>query len=188
MSGVLSTLRIGAIAIVLALLGSLIVAPVNAQDRVAAPAYKLGSGDQLRVTVFGHKDLSGEFQIDGQGNISLPLVGKIRAGNMTTRQLETSIARRLRPDYLKNPRVSVDVLNYRPFYIVGEVKKPGSYAYVAGMKIINAVALAGGFTYRARTEDLLIKRAKDPKATWQKASPETVVLPGDVVKVKERWF
>ena len=107
---------------------------------------------------------------------------------MTTRQLEASIERRLRPDYLKNPRVSVDVLNYRPFYIVGEVKKPGSYAYVDGMKIINAVALAGGFTYRARTEDLLIKRAKDPKGKWRKASPETVVLPGDVVKVKERWF
>jgi protein involved in polysaccharide export with SLBB domain len=94
----------------------------------------------------------------------------------------------LKPDYLKDPRVSVEVLNYRPFYIIGEVKKPGSYAYVSGMTVVNAIALAGGYTYRARENKFLVTRATDPKNIKHPADHDTQVLPGDVIEVPERFF
>lgn len=152
------------------------------------PQYHLGPGDKLQVTVFGQQDLSGEFDVDGSGSISLPLIGEVEAGGLTVRQLSAEIVSKLKPNYLVNPRVSVQVLNYRPFYILGEVKNPGSYPYVNGMKVINAVALAGGFTYRAREDQIYITRANDPKRTRQIATQQTVVLPGDVIKVPERFF
>lgn len=150
--------------------------------------YTLGSGDEVRITVFGHKDLSGEFLVDGGGAVALPLIGNLRAGGRTVRQLEAAIVDMLKPDYLRNPRVSVEVLNYRPFYIVGEVKKPGSYPYVSGMKVINAIALAGGYTYRARENRLYVTRAMGPERVKKSANHETVVLPGDVIEVPERYF
>lgn len=94
----------------------------------------------------------------------------------------------MKPDYLKDPRVSVEVLNYRPFYIIGEVKKPGSYAYVSGMTVVNAIALAGGYTYRARENNILVTRATDPKNIKHPADHDTQVLPGDVIEVPERFF
>lgn len=151
-------------------------------------AYRLGSGDRIKVTVYGHEDLSGEFEIDSQGIISLPLIQNVRGSGLTVEELERAIAEKLQPDYLKHPRVNVDVLTYRPFYIMGEVKAPGSYPYVSGMTVLNAVALAGGYTYRARTKAVLITR---PESTGQKlveAKPDTAVLPGDVIEVQERFF
>ena len=150
--------------------------------------YKLGSGDKVRVTVFGHEDLSGEFEVDGSGNVSLPLIRNVKAEGMTVGQLAQEIAERLSPDFLVNPRVSVEVLTYRPFYIYGEVTKPGSYPYVNGMKVVNAVAMAGGFTYRARTSKVRILRADDPSRTPKDADKDTAVLPGDVIEVPERYF
>lgn len=163
------------------------VSAASAQSR-AASEYRLGSGDEVRVTVFGQEDLSGEFTVDGTGNVALPLVGNVLAGGKTLREFERNIIGALKPDYLKNPRVSVDVLNYRPFYIIGEVKKPGSYPYVSGMSVVNAVALAGGYTYRARENRLLIIRATDQDRTKQPANHDTAVLPGDVIEVPERFF
>lgn len=154
----------------------------------AQAAYRLGSGDEIRVTVFGHKDLSGDFAVDGSGYVALPLVGNVRAGGLALRDFERNIIRALKPDYLKNPRVSAEVLNYRPFYIIGEVKKPGSYPFVNGMSVVNAVALAGGYTYRARENRLLIIRADDTSRTKQPANHDTAVLPGDVIEVPERFF
>ena len=174
----------GLIAILICVAGS---ADSFAQNRANAE-YRLGSGDEVRVTVFGQADLSGEFAVDGTGNVSLPLVGNVAAGGKTLREFEQNIIRALKPDYLKNPRVSVDVLNYRPFYIIGEVKKPGSYPYVSGMSVVNAVALAGGYTYRARENRLLIIRATDRDRTKQPANHDTAVLPGDVIEVPERFF
>ena len=161
-------------------------------DAYAASAsdsqYRLGSGDKVQVIVFGHKDLSGEFEVDGGGVIRLPLIGEVRVGRKTIRELERAIIGKLKPDYLKNPRVSVQVLNYRPFYIIGEVKKPGSYPYVSGMQVINAIALAGGFTYRARENQLLVMRANDPSRKKIVASQNTTILPGDIIEVPERFF
>lgn len=163
------------------------VAPAaQAPDDIAA--YTLGSGDKIRVTVFGHEDLSGEFEVDGSGNVSLPLIRNVKAEGLTVRQLEQTIAERLSPDYLLNPSVSVEVLNYRPFYIYGEVTKPGSYPFVNGMTVVNAVAMAGGFTYRARTGSVRITRGNEPNRKQLTADKDTPVLPGDVIEVPERYF
>ncbi len=155
---------------------------------ISDPNYQLGPGDNLRVLVFGQPDLSGEFHVDGAGNVALPLIGNIAAGGISAGQLEKRISAALSPDYLRDPRVSVEVLTYRPFYIVGEVKNPGNYPYTNGMTVINAVAMAGGFTYRARDDDFTITRANDPTKSQQDADQNTKVNPGDVITVPERWF
>ncbi|MDG4720109.1 MULTISPECIES: polysaccharide biosynthesis/export family protein [Thalassospira] len=158
--------------------------PATAQQ----PTYTLGSGDKVRVTVFGEQDLSGEFEISGDGQISLPLIGNLDAGGKSLRQLKETMESALREGYLKDPKVAIEVMNYRPFYILGEVNEPGSYPYVSGMSVLNAVALGGGFTYRADKEDILIIRGGDESRKPEKATPETVVLPGDIVRVEERFF
>jgi polysaccharide export outer membrane protein len=150
--------------------------------------YKLGPGDQMRVTVFRHEDLSGEFAVDGEGFFALPLVGEIMAAGLTARQLENEIEIRLKSGgYLVDPQVSLEVLNYRPFYIIGEVNNPGSYQYVNGMNVINAVALAGGFSYRADQDDITISRGGSAGPRIE-ALPDTAVLPGDIIEVPERFF
>jgi polysaccharide export outer membrane protein len=146
----------------------------------------MGSGDKIKVSVFGQPNMSGEFAVAGDGTVSLPFIGSIRAGGLTVRELEQKIVNRLRPDYLKNPRVSVEVLNFRPFDIIGEVQKPGSYPYRDGMTVINAIAMAGGFTYRAKENQFKIKRAANGHV--EKAARDTVVKPGDVIEVLERFF
>lgn len=150
--------------------------------------YRLGPGDLLRIVVFGHEDLSGEFEVKGSGHVSLPLIREVKAQGLTLRQFEQAVTDALKPDFLINPRVSVDVLNYRPFYIIGEVKRPGSYPYVNGMTIVNAIALAGGYTYRAKENEVLITRARDAKRKQDPADHQTVVLPGDVIEVPERFW
>ena len=150
--------------------------------------YRLGPGDLLRVVVFGHEDLSGEFEVKGSGHVSLPLIREVKAQGLTLRQFEQAVTDVLKPDFLINPRVSVDVLNYRPFYIIGEVKRPGSYPYVNGMTVVNAIALAGGYTYRAKEKEVLITRARDAGRKQEPADHETRVLPGDVIEVPERFW
>ena len=162
---------------------------VLAEEAAAVPDdYRLAAGDQLRVSVYGHDDLSGEFVVDGKGQLSLPLIQDIDAANKTLNELEADITDKLQPDYLKNPRVSVEVLSYRPFYIVGEVNDPGSYPYVSGMTVINGVALAGGFTYRAQKTRIKIIRDRSVSKEEIEASANTVVLPGDVIEIGERFF
>lgn len=150
--------------------------------------YRLGTGDKLRVTVFDEEDLSGEFEVGATGVISLPLIGAVRAQGRTLAELQDAVETMLMDGYLRNPRVSIDVLNYRPFYILGEVKQPGSYPYVAGMTVLNAVALAGGYTYRARKERILIERGGADDVEAIEVGERAVVLPGDVITVDERFF
>jgi len=154
----------------------------------ASDQYKLGPGDKVRVTVFGDDQLSGEFQLDANGVVALPLIGEVDAHGRTTSELAAAVADKLSKDYLKNPQVSVEVIDYRPFYILGEVKNPGSYPFVNGMRVMNAVALAGGFTYRAREGRMKISRDVDGQMQELDADQTTVVLPGDVIEVPERFF
>lgn len=149
--------------------------------------YTLDTGDQLRITVFGHEDLSGEFKVGSTGSVTMPLIGEISAKGLTLQQLEVAIIDELKPGYLKNPQVSAEVIGYRPFYIIGEVRNPGTYPYVGSMRIVNAIAIAGGFTYRARESDMRIIRAKGD-GTPKNVGPDTFVLPGDVIEVLERFF
>lgn len=150
--------------------------------------YQLGSGDQIRVTVYGEEDLSGEFELDGTGIISMPLIGAVRIGNRDIDGAEALIAEKLADGYLINPRVSIEVMNYRPFYILGEVKKPGSYPFVNGMTTLNAIALASGFTYRAAKKKITITRKVNGVETDVEATDTTLILPGDIITVPERFF
>ena len=169
-----------------------LVSPLSAQEaKDSDPTrYLLGSGDKLRISFFGkhYSDLSGDYEIDGAGIIPLPLVENIRLGGKTLSEAENAIKAAYKPDYVKDPRVSVQVLNYRPFYIWGQVKAPGSYPYVNGITVLEAVVIAGGFTKRARQGKMKIIRGNDPSRTEHDATPETVILPGDVIEVPQRYF
>lgn len=161
------------------------------QDMVinqAIAAYRLGSGDQVRVIVFGEEDLSGEFVVDGAGMVSLPLVGEVPAGGKTLQEFRTEIETLLSDGYLTDPRVSAEVLNYRPFYILGEVEESGEYPYTDGLTVMNAVARAGGFTYRANTRVVFIKRADTNQEVELPLTATVRVMPGDTIRIAERFF
>ncbi|MBT40182.1 MAG: polysaccharide export protein [bacterium] len=158
----------------------------GAKAAAATAAYCLGAGDQLRVIVFGEEDLSGEFEVDDTGAVSLPLIGQVVAKDLTLRSFEAAVQERLQEGYLKDPRVSVQVLSYRPFYIIGEVDEPGEYPFVSGMNVLNAVALSGGFTPRANTSKVLITRGGHESA--YPVTHQTHLEPGDMIRIPERFF
>lgn len=152
------------------------------------PEYRLGSGDRVRVTVFGEEALSGTFVVDGAGAASLPLIGEVRAGGLTVAEFRDAVTAALRDGYLHEPRVSAEVVNHRPFYILGEVNRPGEYPYAAGLTVMNAAATAGGFTYRANTRRVFIKRADDTAEQAHPLTGSTPVAPGDTLRIGERYF
>jgi polysaccharide export outer membrane protein len=153
------------------------------------PDYKLGPNDRVRIIVFGQPTLTGEYSLDGNGVLAFPLIGNIPAQGVTTSQLQKTIATKLSPDYLVNPSVSAEVVTRRPFYVIGEVHKPGNYPYVTDMTAVNAVAMAGGFTNRARKNDFYIKRLdQSGKLVRIQATGGTVLQPGDTLEVRERMF
>jgi len=159
------------------------------RDPASVSDYRLGANDRLRITVFGQPTLTGEYQLDGNGVLSFPLIGNIPANGVTVSQLQQAIAAKLEPDYLVNPNVSAEVVNRRPFYVIGEVQKPGNYSYVTNMTALNAVAMAGGFTRRAKKNDFYIKRLT-PEGTMVRieAQAGTTLQPGDTLEVRERLF
>ena len=150
--------------------------------------YRLGSGDKLKVTVYGEDDLSGEFFVDGSGQVQMPLLGQIRAAGLTVHEFVMEVQTQLGAKYLRDPKVSVEIENYRPFYIIGEVNKPGEYPFENGLNILGAIALAGGYTFRADDSDVYIRRNGDPKELTYPANALTRVYPGDIVRVAERIF
>ena len=162
-------------------------AGVTTQSQIAT-AYTLGSSDRLRVTVFGHPTLSGEFEVDGTGAISMPLIGQVAAVGLSTVNLENAIATKLSDGYVLDPRVSVEVINYRPYYILGEVGRPGEYPYTSGLTVQNAVAAAGGFSYRANKRVVYIKSMDSSQEVAYDLTPATVVKPGDTIRIGERIF
>lgn len=174
--------------IVASLLGLATSAVAQDSVRLDALRYELGSGDEIRVIVYGEEDLSGEFELDGSGVVGMPLIGPVAIGGRDVAEAERLIAEKLADGYLVNPRVSIEVLNYRPFYILGEVKKPGSYPYVNGMTVLNAIALASGFTYRAAEKKIVITRKVDGVEKKIDVSDTTLVMPGDIIRVPERFF
>jgi polysaccharide export outer membrane protein len=150
---------------------------------------KLGPNDRLRITVFGQPTLTGEYTLDGNGVLAFPLIGNVPANGSTTTELQQKIAAKLQPEYLVNPNVSAEVVNRRPFYVVGEVQKPGNYPYVSDITAMNAIAMAGGFTRRARKNDFYIRRLdKDGKMVRIEANSGTVLQAGDTLEVRERMF
>ena len=152
-------------------------------------SYSLGPGDQVRIITFGEENLTGEFRVNDSGNIALPLVGAVHAAGLTSGELETAVAEALRRGNLVHqPSVAVEVIAYRPIYVLGEVNKPGQFAYQPGMTVVTAVAVAGGFTYRAIEGYAAIVRTVEGKAVEGRASRQAFVQPGDVITVFERRF
>jgi protein involved in polysaccharide export with SLBB domain len=171
----------------------------NAQAPVPAPSavsgsqafgdtYKLDTGDKLRVIVFGEPDLGGEYEVDGSGFVRLPLIGQIPAAGIGLHDFETRVKAALEEGYLKNAKVSIEVINYRPFYILGQVNKPGEYPFVNGMSVLNAVALAGGYTYRANEANVYIRRKGAGEEQRVPADQTTKIYPGDILRIPERFF
>lgn len=177
---------LGALWLLAALLIAVFAAPaVSAQ---ALDAYLLGPGDRLKVTVFGHPQESGEFEVDSLGNVSYPLLGRVEARGRTVAELQAHISEALNKSYIVDPRVTVEILNYRPFYIYGEVNRAGSYPYVAGLTVRRAVAIAGGFTRRARQAPVLLVRETAEGIAKSEVGIDVPVLPGDIIEVDRRLF
>ncbi len=150
--------------------------------------YQLASGDRLRVIVFGQESLSNSFSVDSVGNISMPLIGSVRAQGSTTQQLSTSIEARLRDGYLRDPRVSIEVEAYRPFFALGEVAAAGQYPFISGMTVEKAIAVAGGFTPRAAQSSVDLTRSVNGRSLTASVPLSFAVRPGDTLRVRERFF
>lgn len=154
-----------------------------------AESYRLGGGDRIRIITFGEEQLTGEFGVDDQGRIALPLLGSVKAAGLTPAELDARIAEGLRQKkLLRDPSVAVEVLAYRPIFVLGEVAKPGQYPYQPGMTTLTAVAVAGGFTYRGVQDYASVVRTTGGAATEGKVVPRSLIAPGDVVNVFERRF
>lgn len=158
--------------------------PLDGQD---AP-YLLDSGDQLRIIVFGQEDLSGQYAVDGAGHISMPLLPPIIARGATTDQLESALVSALSQSLLRNPNVSVEVVTFRPFFILGEVVRSGQYPFVAGMTVQTAVAIAGGYTHRADEDVVRITRNMGDRIVELGVPTTSAIRPGDTILVGERYF
>ncbi len=154
----------------------------------ATAAPRLQAGEKIRVTVFGEDKLSGEYDIDPSGLVSLPLAGTVKAAGLTQAELEAQLATKFRSEYLKNPKVTVAIAAYRPFYIMGEVERPGEYAYKSGLNVLSAAAMAGGTTYRASRTSVLIQRAGETTMREYPLATTVPILPGDLIRIPERYF
>ena len=150
--------------------------------------YRLGAEDRIMITVFGEQDLSGEFKIASDGTISMPLIGRVFLQDLTLHEATDLIENELRQGYLKKPDVSIESLETRPFYIMGEIGRPGSYNYIGGMSVIQAVALSGGYTYRANKKYVEVLRGNPIPNKPIKIDPSATVQAGDIIFVRERFF
>jgi len=189
MHRLVATLLVAALALSAAGCVRTVRAPQATQvfDAVDQP-YTLDTGDRLRVIVFGQADLSNIYAVDGAGRLSMPLIGQVEARGVTTRELETRIAQRLRGGFLRDPQVTIEVDTFRPFFILGEVTQSGQFAYVQGMTVQTAVAIAGGFTPRARQTTVEITRVVNGEQVRAEVPLHHPIRPGDTIRVFERWF
>ena len=154
---------------------------------VTGSAYRLGTGDKLKITVFGEEDASGEYEIDATGSISARLLGRMEIKGMTVSQVEQALVEQYSSrGFFRNPRISIELINLRPFFILGEVEKRGSYPYINGLTVAQAAAVAGGYTRRASVSRITIQRQGSGKE--EPANEDTPVYPGDIVRVPERSF
>jgi protein involved in polysaccharide export with SLBB domain len=166
--------------------------PASAPTAKSAPTpgvqLRLSAGDKIKVVVFGEDKLSGEYQLDTDGAVSLPLAGTVEAAGLTKPELERALTAKLKSEYLRNPKVTVDVISFRPFYVLGEVSRPGEYPYRSGLNVLSAIAIAGGATYRANNSVVWIQRAGTNEFAEYPQSPNISVMPGDVLRLRERYF
>lgn len=151
-------------------------------------SYRLGIGDKVRLNVFGEAELSGTFEVSATGQISLPLVGDIPAAGLDVNALRDAAAQRLSKGYLKQPKITVEVVGYRPIYVHGEVKNSGEFPFKNGLRLRDAIALAGGYTYRANQGFVVLARDGTKKDAQVRLPTDMLVMPGDNIRVPERYF
>jgi protein involved in polysaccharide export with SLBB domain len=151
-------------------------------------ASRIQTGDRIKVTVYGEDSLNGVYDVDPSGSVTVPLAGSVRAAGRTKGELQRAIAAKYKSDYLQDPKVTVDIVTFRPFYLMGEVEHPGEFAYRGDLNVLSAVTMAGGLTYRASRSTVLIKHPGDPMWKEYALLPSVMVGPGDLIRVPERYF
>jgi len=150
--------------------------------------YRLGIGDKVKVTIFGEAELSGQYEVDPSGNLAMPLVGDIPAKGRSPVDLRQALVERYSGGFLKSPKISVEVASYRPFYVHGEVRNGGEFGFKPGLTFRDAIALAGGYTYRAQEDHVLLIRDGETAPMKIGMSSRSLVMPGDNIRVPERFF
>jgi polysaccharide export outer membrane protein len=161
---------------------------VEADPASSTSDYRLDVGDKVRVTVFNEPTLSGEFAVNPNGSVSLPLIGEVTARGKTSGEIATQAATIFGNGYLRDPKINVEVTTFRPFFILGEVKAPGQYPFTTGLNVLNAIATAQGYTPRARKSVVYIRRVGEVAEQPYEVTPSLRVYPGDTIRVGERYF
>jgi protein involved in polysaccharide export with SLBB domain len=167
--------------------------PVSAEElqsmtAASAATPPLQRGDKIRVTVYGEDKIGGDYEIDPGGFVTLPLTGPLQAAGLTRVAFQRVLAQKLRSEYLKNPQVSIDVVAFRPIYVMGEVERPGEYPFKGGLNIVSATALAGGVTYRGNRSTVLIQHSDETAPKEYPLLSTVPIFPGDIIQVPERFF
>lgn len=158
------------------------------QSSAAAQSYRLAPGDKVHIAVFNESNLSGDYVVGPDGRLTLPLAGGLQAAGLTLPQFQTSVTQLLKNGFVQDPNVTITASDLRPYYILGEVKKPGRYSYTPDLTVLNAVATAEGFTYRANTGAIYIRRASEPSEKEIALTATTAVMPGDTIRISQRYF
>ena len=165
------------------------VADLPPLESAGVAEIRLAPGDKIAIAVQELEAMSGEYIVDETGRVSLPLINQLQASGLTYVEMQNAIASRLvAGDIVKAPNVTVQPLDLRPVYILGEVRNPGEYAFRQGMTVFSAVAMAGGYTYRAKTGEVAVTRIVGDRTTTGVATEDTVIMPGDRIRIYERWF
>lgn len=167
--------------------------PISSGERYvaaadSAEAYQLGAGDKVRIAIYNEPQLGGEYLVSSDGVISMPLIGDVQVMSKTVKDAALAIQGQLANGYLRNPQVSMQVIAYRPFFILGEVRSPGQYPYSTGLTVYNAIATAEGYTPRAAKKVVFIRRFGDQYEQEYKLTPDLRVFPGDTLRIAERFF
>jgi protein involved in polysaccharide export with SLBB domain len=177
------------ITLILSLCACLVSIPAQAQDLAQDDGYTLNAGDSIRIHVYGEEDLTFQQLLIGHnGRISYPFLGELKVSGKTAAQLQQMLIDGLKPDYLVDPRISVSIVKYRPFFVNGEVKRPGGVAFQPGLTLRKAISLAGGFTERANKKEVRVITDTNPDLGEQKVGLDYRVQPGDIFTVRDTFF
>jgi len=169
-------------------MGAATEADMQATAVAATAVPHFQGGEKIRITVYNEPSLTGDYDIDSNGMVTLPLAGTVRAQGLTQPEFEQELAKKFKSEYLRNPKVTVTILQYRPIYMVGEVEKQGEYPYKPGLNALTAMAMAGGGTYRANRNYLLIQHVGEKGMKEYPQAASTLILPGDLIRIPERYF
>ncbi len=167
--------------------GPVVVAPVPAGPATTVSTL-IQPGDRINMIVYGEANLTGLYIVNPSGLLSLPLIGTVRAAGRTRAEVEREITARYSKGYLQEPKVTISVVEFRPFYIMGEAEHPGQYPYYSGLNVLTAISTAGGLTYRASRTTVLIERAGEDVWKEYPMVADVPILPGDLIRIPERYF